>query len=174
MTNNKNIEKHTISILVDNEPGVLARIIGMFSARGYNIESLNASTVTNENELELSRITLVTKGASNIIEQIKSQLGRIVPVHTVTDLTVQSPVLEREIALVKIAGDENVRNHALEIAEDFHAIPVDLKDGAIIFEVTGKFIKIEEFIKLMKPFGLLEIARTGVVALEKGRGTINN
>ena len=161
---------HTISLLVDNETGVLARIVGMFSARGYNIESLNVATV--DHAQKLSRITLTVRGTLRIIEQIKAQLGRIIPVHQIKDLTIECPSLEREIALIKIIGDEDTRNNALEIAEDFGAIPIDVKHKAVIFELVGKFTKLEEFITLMRPLGLVEIARTGVVSMEKGPGTL--
>ena len=170
MVNLLNSTKHTIAIIVDDETGVLARIVGMFAARGYNIESLNVAPV--DDEKKLSRITVVTKGSATIIEQIKAQLGRIVPTHTIKDLTVECASLEREIALIKIVGDEKMRNNALEIAEDFRAVPIDVKDTAVIFEMVGKCTKVEEFIELMRPLGLVEIARTGVLAMEKGLGTM--
>jgi acetolactate synthase-1/3 small subunit len=159
-------ETHTLSILVDNEPGVLARIAGLFSGRGYNIDSLTVSEVSRE--ASASRITIVTTGSVEIINQIKSQLGRLVPVHGVTDLTVKGDPIERELALVKVAGKGEKRVESLRLAEAFRAKVVDATVDHFVFEITGKVSKIDTFIGLMKPLGLVEIARTGVAAISRG------
>lgn len=162
------IESHTISVLVDNEPGVLARVIGLFSGRGYNIDSL---TVTEtEHEAHLSRITIVTAGTPMVIEQIKAQLERLVPVHRVEDLTVLGPALERELALVKVKGKGEKRVEALRLADAFRARVVDATNQSFVFEITGGTRKIDQFIVLMKPLGLAEVARTGVAAISRGPG----
>lgn len=158
--------QHTMSVLVDNEPGVLARVIGLFSGRGYNIDSL---TVTEtEHEAHISRITIVTTGTPMVIEQIKAQLERLVPVHNVVDLTVLGKSLERELALVKVAGKGEKRVEALRLAEAFRAQVVDASTEHFVFEVTGRTSKLEQFIALMKPLGLQSVARTGVAAISRG------
>lgn len=160
-------EQHTISILVDNEPGVLARVIGLFSGRGYNIDSL---TVTEtEHQSHLSRITIVTTGTPMIIEQIKRQLERLVPIHAVQDLTAIGTALERELALVKVAGKGEARVEALRLAEAFRAHVVDASTEHFVFEITGRISKIEQFVSLMQPIGLVEVARTGVAAIARGK-----
>ena len=165
-------EKHTLSVLVDNEPGVLARVIGLFSGRGYNIDSLTVSET--EHEAHLSRITIVTRGTPHVLEQIRHQLERIVPVHRVNDLTVvarqmgQERPLERELALVKVRGDGNDRVEALRLADAFHAKVSDATTEHFIFEVTGKPATIDQFIAIMQPLGLVEVCRTGVAALNRG------
>ncbi|MBX9464794.1 MAG: acetolactate synthase small subunit [Aquamicrobium sp.] len=165
-------EKHTLSVLVDNEPGTLARVIGLFSGRGYNIDSLTVSET--EHEKHLSRITIVTRGTPHVLEQIKHQLERIVPVHRVNDLTVmarelgQERPLERELALVKVAGTGNARVEALRLAEAFGANVIDANTGHFIFEITGRVSKIEQFIAIMAPLGLVEVCRTGVAAMNRG------
>ena len=156
----------TLSVLVDNEPGVLARVIGLFSGRGYNIDSL---TVTEtEHEKHLSRITIVTRGTPSVIEQIKHQLERLVPVHRVHDLTLESQSLERELALVKVVGKGDKRIEALRIAEIFRARVIDTSTEHFVFETTGKPAKIEEFIGIMTELGLVEVARTGIAAIGRG------
>jgi len=159
-------ERHTISVIVDNEAGVLARVIGLFSGRGYNIESLTVAEVDHTGHQ--SRITLVTAGTPSVIEQIKAQLGRIVPVHDVHDLTVEGPAVERELALFKVSGKGNNRVEALRLADIFRANVVDSTLGSFIFEITGTPAKIDAFADLMRPLGLVEIARTGVAALSRG------
>lgn len=159
-------ETHTISVLVDNEPGVLARVIGLFSGRGYNIESLTVSET--EHEAHLSRITIVTAGTPMVIEQIKHQLDRLVPVHSVTDLTVTSQPIERELAMVKVAGTGEKRVEALRLAEAFRAQVIDASIEHFVFEVTGRQSKIEQFIVLMQPLGLVEVCRTGLAAIARG------
>ncbi len=158
--------RHTISVLVDNEPGVLARVIGLFSGRGYNIESLTVAEVDEGNNL--SRITVVTTGTEMIIEQIKAQLDRLVPVHRVTDLTLDGPSVEREMALIKVSGSGDDRIESLRIADIFRARAVDSTSRSFIFEMTGSSSKINAFIELMKPLGLVEISRTGIVAIARG------
>jgi acetolactate synthase-1/3 small subunit len=160
------IEKRTIAVLVDNEPGVLARVIGLFSGRGYNIESLTVTEV--EQNLRLSRITVVTSGTPMILEQIKAQLDRLVPVHKVSDLTIQGPSVERELALIKVAGSGEKRVESLRIADVFRARVVDSSHDHFVFEMTGSTDKLNAFIELMQPLGLVDVSRTGVVAIARG------
>ena len=162
----KEVEQHTIAVLVDNEPGVLARVIGLFSGRGYNIESLTVAEVNPQETL--SRITVATSGTPMIIEQIKAQLSRLVPVHKVQDLTDEGPHIERELALIKVAGRGNKRVESLRIADIFRARVVDSTNESFVFEMTGSTEKLEAFIKLMEPLGLVDVARTGVVAISRG------
>ena len=159
-------ERHTLSMLVDNEPGVLARIVGLFSGRGYNIDSLTVSEVSHD--ARLSRITVVTTGAPMIIEQIKSQLDRLVPVHRVVDLTVVGKAVERELALIKVRGKGELRQEALLIAESFRARTVDTTLESFVFEITGKPEKIDQFVSLLEPLGLVEVSRSGVAAIGRG------
>ncbi|MEY8840787.1 acetolactate synthase small subunit [Cribrihabitans sp. XS_ASV171] len=159
-------ERHTIALLVENEPGVLARVIGLFSGRGYNIESLTVAEVDHTGHL--SRITIVTTGTPQVIEQIKAQLGRIVPVHEVHDLTVEGPSVERELAMLKVVGEGDKRVEALRLADIFRANVVDSTLNSFVFEITGAPEKIDAFADLMRPLGLVEIARTGVAALLRG------
>ncbi|TNF20516.1 MAG: acetolactate synthase small subunit [Rhodobacteraceae bacterium] len=159
-------ERHTLAVIVDNEPGVLARVIGLFSGRGYNIESLTVAEVDHTGHL--SRITVVTTGTPQVIEQIKAQLGRIVPVHEVHDLTVEGPVVERELALIKVAGQGDDRVEALRLADVFRAHVVDSTLGSFVFQITGAPDKIDAFAELMRPLGLVEVARTGVAAISRG------
>ncbi len=159
-------ETHTLSVLVDNEPGVLARVIGLFSGRGYNIESLTVSET--EHEKHLSRITIVTAGAPMVLEQIKNQLERLVPVHRVVDLTANGNPLERELALIKVKGSGDARVEALRLAEAFRAQVIDATTEHFVFELTGRTNKIEQFISIMQPLGLIEVARTGVAAVSRG------
>ena len=159
-------ERHTIAVLVENEPGVLARVIGLFSGRGYNIESLTVAEVDHTGHL--SRITIVTTGTPQVIEQIKAQLGRIVVVHDVHDLTVEGPSVERELAIIKVVGEGDKRVEALRLADIFRANVVDSTLNSFIFEITGAPDKIDAFADLMRPLGLTKIARTGVAALLRG------
>ncbi len=161
-----NIEKRTIAVLVDNEPGVLARVIGLFSGRGYNIESLTVSEV--DPRKNFSRITVVTSGTPQILEQIKAQLDRLVPVHRISDLTNEGPAVERELALVKVAGTGEKRVESLRIADIFRARVVDSSHDHFVFEMTGKSDKLDVFIDLMQPLGLVDVSRTGVVAISRG------
>ena len=160
------IEQHTLSVLVDNEPGVLARVIGLFSGRGYNIESLTVSET--EHERHLSRITIVTRGTSMVIEQIKNQLDRLVPVHRVVDMTVAGPAIERELAMVKVRGKSEHRVEALRLADAFRARVIDATVESFVFEITGASDKIDQFVVLMLPLGLVEVSRTGIVAISRG------
>lgn len=160
------IEKHTLAVVVENEPGVLARVIGLFSGRGYNIDSLTVAEIDHEGHL--SRITIVTTGTPQVIEQIKAQLGRIVAVHDVRDLTVEGRSVERELALLKVEGEGEKRVEALRLADIFRANAVDSTLGSFVFEITGTPDKIDAFADLMRPLGLSEIARTGVAALPRG------
>ena len=159
-------ETHTLAVLVDNEAGVLARVIGLFAGRGYNIDSL---TVAEIDRIEnLSRITIVTTGTPQVIEQIKAQLGRIVPVHEVHDLTVDGTSVERELALLRVNGKGEKRVEALRIADIFRASVVDSTLESFVFQITGAPEKIEAFAELLAPLGLSEVARTGVAALSRG------
>ncbi|MDX1718299.1 MAG: acetolactate synthase small subunit [Anderseniella sp.] len=160
------IETHTLSIVVDNEPGVLARVIGLFSGRGYNIESLTVSET--EHEAHVSRITIVTSGTAEVLTQIKAQLERMVPVHSVADLTVIGEAIERELALIKVRGEGEHRVEALRLADAFRARVVDVTNNSFVFELTGKTRKVEQFITLMEPLGLQEVVRTGVTAISRG------
>ena len=160
------VEKHTLAVLVENEPGVLARVIGLFSGRGYNIESLTVAEVDHQGHL--SRITIVTAGTPQVIEQIKAQLGRIVSVHEVHDLTVEGPSVERELAMFKVSGKGDKRGEALRLADIFRANVVDSTLESFVFEITGAPDKIDAFADLMRPLGLTEVARTGVAALPRG------
>jgi acetolactate synthase I/III small subunit len=163
-------ERHTLSITVTNEPGVLARISGMFTARGYNIESLTVADITADDSV--SRITIVTNGTPAVIEQVVAQLDRMVPVHRVTDLTVYGDHVERELALVKVKGTGDHRIEALRLAEVFRANVVDTTISSFVFEVTGASTKIDRFIELMSEIGLVEVARTGIVAMARGREAV--
>jgi len=160
------VEQHTLAVLVDNEPGVLARVIGLFSGRGYNIDSLTVSETIEEKHV--SRITIVTTGSPMVIEQIRHQLERLVPVHGVKDLTVEGTPIARELALVKVAGKGEKRVEALRLAEAFRAQVVDASTEHFIFEITGRVSKIDQFISLMQPIGLVDVARTGVAAITRG------
>ncbi|MFV3073303.1 acetolactate synthase small subunit [Niveispirillum fermenti] len=165
-----NIRRHTISVLVDNEPGVLARVIGLFSGRGYNIESLTVAEIdTGDN---LSRITVVTSGTPMIIEQIKVQLDRLVPVHKVKDLTLEGPFIEREMALVKVVANGERRVESLRIADVFKARVVDATISSFVFEITGAAEDLDRFIDLMKQLGEIDISRTGAAALSRGTATL--
>jgi acetolactate synthase-1/3 small subunit len=160
-------ERHTLSVVVDNEAGVLARIVGLFSSRGYNIESLTVADVSADHAV--SRITVVTTGTAHVIEQIIAQLDRLVPVHKVLDLTALGPHVEREMALVKVAGTGQARDEALRMADVYRARVVDATTGSFVFEVTGSSDKIDTFVVLMREVGLVEVVRTGVVAIARGR-----
>jgi acetolactate synthase-1/3 small subunit len=162
----EDVRSHTISVLVDNEPGILARVVGLFSGRGYNIESLTVAEVNPEERL--SRITVVTSGTPMIVEQIKAQLSRLVPVHKVLDLTQDGPSVERELALVKVVGSGDKRIESLRIADIFRAHAVDSTNASFVFEIVGSTSKIDAFIQLMRPLGLVEVSRTGVVAIARG------
>ena len=166
MAKDDTIERHTISVLVDNESGVLARVIGLFSGRGYNIESLTVAEVDPAEQL--TRITVVTSGTPMIIEQIKNQLDRLVPVHKVRDLTKEGAALERELALVKVRSSGEKRVESLRIADIFRARVVDATIESFVFEMTGSTDKLNAFIGLMRPLGLVDVVRTGVAAIARG------
>jgi acetolactate synthase-1/3 small subunit len=160
----------TIAVLVENEAGILARVVGLFSGRGYNIESLTVAPV--DADRRLSRITIVTSGTDMVIEQIKSQLDRLVPVHKVSDLTLEGPHLAREMMLIKVAGKGEHRMEALRLADAFRARVVDATTESFVFEMTGAGDKLDAFIELMRPIGLTEVSRTGVVAIARGAGAL--
>ena len=160
------IERHPISVLVANEAGVLARVIGLFAGRGYNIESLTVAEVDAANAL--SRITVVTTGTPMIIEQIKAQLARLVPVRKVVDLTTESPAVERELALIKVKSRGEKRVESLRIADIFRARAIDSTNVSFVFEISGTTDKLNAFIRLMEPLGLIDVSRTGVVAIARG------
>ncbi|MDM7930823.1 acetolactate synthase small subunit [Tabrizicola sp.] len=159
-------ESHTLAVIVENEPGVLARVIGLFSGRGYNIDSLTVAEVDHTGHR--SRITIVTRGTPAVIDQIEAQLRRMVPVYDVHDLTAEGPAVQRELALLKVAGTGAARVEALQLAEIFRANVVDSTLESFVFEMTGTPEKIDAFADLMRPLGLAEIARTGVAALSRG------
>jgi acetolactate synthase-1/3 small subunit len=159
-------ETHTLSVLVQNEPGVLARVIGLFSGRGYNIESLTVSEI--EHAKHMSRITIVTTGTPMVITQIKHQLDRMIPVYRVVDMTLSGRSIERELAMVKIRGTGEPRVEALRLAEAFRARVIDATIESFVFEITGNSDKIDQFIDLMRPLGLVEVSRTGVAAIGRG------
>jgi acetolactate synthase-1/3 small subunit len=161
------IERHTIAVLVDNEAGVLARVIGLFSGRGYNIDSLTVAEV--DAAKKVSRITVVTTGTPMIIEQIKAQLGRLVPVHKVHDLTEEGPHVERELALLKVRGKGEKRVESLRIADIYRARAIDSTADSFVFEISGSTEKIDAFVDIMKPLGLVDVSRTGVVAIARGK-----
>ena len=160
------VEAHTLSVLVQNEPGVLARVIGLFSGRGYNIESLTVSET--ESQKHLSRITIVTTGTPMVIEQIKHQLDRMIPVYRVVDMTLSGRAIERELAMVKVRGGGDNRVEALRLADAFRARVIDATTESFVFEITGNSGKIDQFIDLMRPLGLVEVSRTGVAAIGRG------
>lgn len=171
---NKEIPRsHVLSVKVDNEPGVLARVIGLFSGRGYNIESLTVSETSHDNKV--SRITIVSSGTLQVLDQIKKQLERMVPVHRVVDLTLSAELngyekpIERELAMVKVAGKGENRVEAMRLAEAFRAQVIDASTEHFTFEITGRISKIEQFIAIMEPLGLVEVCRTGVVAVSRGK-----
>jgi len=170
MTRDETINSHTISVLVDNEPGVLARVIGLFSGRGYNIESLTVAEI--DDARNLSRITVVTSGTLMIIEQIKAQLGRLVPIHRVSDLTLEGPHVDRELALVKVVCTGDQRVESLRIADIFRARVVDSTNESFVFEIVGKTGKLNAFIELMRPLGLADISRTGIAAIARGTSSL--
>ncbi|MGC8475796.1 MAG: acetolactate synthase small subunit [Acetobacteraceae bacterium] len=167
---NNHLRSATISVLVDNESGVLARVIGLFSGRGYNIDSLTVAPVDEAGQL--SRITIVTSGTEMVIEQIKAQLDRLVPVQRIADLTREGPHVAREMALVKVLGRGESRVEALRIAETFRARVVDTTIASFVFELTGATEKIDAFVALMRPLGLAEVSRTGIAAIARGERTI--
>lgn len=163
----ENRERHTLAVIVDNEPGILARIAGLFTARGYNIESLTVTDISADDLV--SRITIVTSASAHVMEQIIAQLDRLVPVHKVTDLTALGDHVERELALVKVAGKGEHRIEALRLADVYRARVVDATIESFVFEVTGGSEKIDKFVELMREVGLVEVARTGIVAIARGR-----
>lgn len=159
-------ERRTLAVIVDNEPGVLGRVVGLFSARGYNIESLTVAEV--DRHRHRSRITIVTTGSAQTLEQIEAQLLRLVPVANVTDITKSKRGVERELALMKVAGEGEKRVEALRIAEIFRARVIDTTNKSFIFELTGASDKIDQFCALMDPLGLIEVSRTGVLSIKRG------
>ncbi len=163
----ENAERHTLAVIVDNEPGILARIAGLFTARGYNIASLTVSEITEDKSV--SRITIVTSASPPVLEQIVAQLDRLVPVHKVTDLTAAGAHVERELALIKVAGTGDHRIEALRLADVYRARVVDATTSSFVFEVTGSTEKIDKFVELMREVGLIEVARTGIVAISRGK-----
>ena len=165
-TETQQIERHTLSVLVDNEPGILARIVGLFAARGFNIDSLTVSET--EHEKGLSRITVVTVATPKVLTQIKLQLERLVPVHKVHDLTAEGKALERELALVKVRGTGQERVEALRVSDIFRARVIDTTHESFVFELTGASAKVDKFVDLMRPLGLVEVSRTGVLSIQRG------
>ena len=159
-------ERHVLAVTVDNEAGILAKIAGLFTARGYNIDSLTVADISENHAV--SRITIVTNGPPAVIDQIRAQLERLIPVHKVVDLTEEGPHVERELALVKVAGTGEKRVEALRLADIFRAKPVDTTTESFIFEITGAPEKIDSFVGLMRELGLVEVGRTGIVGMMRG------
>ncbi len=170
MAGNENLRTATISVLVENEPGILARVVGLFSGRGYNIDSLTVAPV--DETRRQSRINIVTSGTEMVIEQIKAQLDRLVPVYRLADLGREGPHIAREMALIKVVGTGEARAEALRIAEAFRARVIDATTENFIFELTGATDKLDAFLALMRPLGLAEVSRTGVAAIARGTSTI--
>ncbi len=166
------IETHTLSILAENQPGVMAKIIGLFAGRGYNIDTLTAAETDHDNNL--SRLTIVTSGVAIELDQIKNQLESLVPVRSVRDLTTYGPHVDRELALVKVVGDKEQRVEALRIADVFRARAVDSTLESFVFEVTGASEKVDAFIKLMRPLGMIDVSRSGVAAISRGKTAIGD
>ncbi len=164
---NELIERRTLACIVDNEPGVLARVVGLFAARGYNIESLTVAEI--DRNAHQSRITIVTSGTNHVLEQIEQQLLRLVPVAKVIDVTNSTGGIERELALVKVAGTGEKRVESLRISEIFRAHVIDTTNESFIFELTGASQKIDQFVELMRPLGLVEVSRTGVLSIQRGK-----
>ena len=164
--------RHIVAVLVDNEPGVLARVVGLFAGRGYNIESLTVAETRRGRHL--SRITIVTSGTDMVIEQIKAQLDRLIPVHIVSDMTLEGPYVERELALVKVLCKNEARSESLKIAEIFRARVVDSTNQSFVFEIVGQSSKIDAFVELLRPLGLVDISRTGVVAILRGATSLED
>ena len=161
-------ERHVLAVTVDNEPGILAKITGLFTARGYNIDSLTVADISTDHAI--SRITIVTTGPPQVIDQIEAQLERLVPVHKVTDLTAAGPHVERELALIKVAGTGDKRVEALRVAEIYRANVVDTTTSSFVFELTGTPEKVDSFITLMRELGLVSVGRSGVVGMMRGSG----
>jgi len=159
-------ERHVLTVIVDNEAGILAKIAGLFTARGYNIDSLTVADISEDHAV--SRITIVTGGPPPVIDQIIAQLERLVPVHKVVDLTEAGPHVERELALVKVAGKGENRVEALRLADVFRAKTVDTTTSSFVFELTGAPEKIDRFVALMRELGLVEVGRTGIVGMMRG------
>ena len=159
-------QRHVLAVTVDNEPGIRPKIAGLFTARGYNIDSMTVADITENHAV--SRITIVTNGPPAVIDQIHAQLGRLVPVHKVVDLTEEGPHVERELALVKVVGTGEKRVEALRLADIFRARPVDTTTGSFIFEITGPPEKVDSFVALMRELGLVEVGRTGIVGMMRG------
>lgn len=172
VTSDEVVRRHTFAVIVDNEPGVLARVIGLFSGRGYNIESLTVSTVTKDESV--SRINIVTSGTAMIIEQIKAQLDRLIPVHNVHDLTLEGPHVEKELALVKVRAKDHSRRESLRIADVFDAKVADTTLESFVFQIEGTTDKVDSFIELMQALGETEIARSGVIAISRGKDVLKN
>src|SRR5476651_1619491 len=171
-TKKQEIVTHTLAVIAENQPGVLARIIGLFAGRGYNIDSLTVSET--EHQKHVSRFTIVTTGTAAVISQIKAQLDRMVLVHSVADLTAEGNSLARELALVKVKSEGDKRIEALRLGDAFRARVVDASTESFVFELTGKPDKIDQFIALMMPLGLLEVSRTGVAAITRGAGVMRD
>ena len=175
LDNTNSFRTATISVLVDNEPGILARVVGLFSGRGYNIDSLTVAAVADGGQL--SRINIVTSGTEMVIEQIKAQLDRLVPVHRVADLSKDGPHLAREMMMIKVIcphqdGGGGLRAEALRLADAFRARVVDASTQSFVFEMTGDTAKLDAFVELMRPLGLAEVSRTGVAAIARGTRVI--
>jgi acetolactate synthase I/III small subunit len=158
--------KHILSILVENKPGVLTRVAGLFARRGFNIDTLAVGPTDDE---QISRITLTLDGALHPIDQVTKQLHKLVNVLKIRDLEPEE-TLARELALFKLAVDGTARTEVLQICEIFRAKVVDVTKRSVVVEITGTTDKVEAFERLVRPFGLIEMARTGEIAIARGRG----
>ncbi|MCC7266504.1 MAG: acetolactate synthase small subunit [Caulobacteraceae bacterium] len=159
-------QQATFAVLVDNEPGVLHRLVGLFAARGYNIESLTVAET--DHRAHTSRVTIVTRGTPQVLQQIQAQLEKMVSTRHVQDVTRDPNGVERELALVKVSGTGAERVEALRLADIFRAKVVDTTIESFIFELTGAPAKIDKFVELMRPLGLVEVSRTGVLSIARG------
>lgn len=156
----------TFAVLVDNEPGVLHRVVGLFAARGYNIDSLTVAET--DEKAHTSRITIVTRGTPQVLAQIEAQLQKMVSTRHVQDVTRDPNGIERELALVKVRGSGAERVEALRVSDIFRAKVIDTTHESFVFELTGASSKIDKFVELMRPLGLVEVSRTGVLSLQRG------
>jgi len=159
-----NIGRHTISVLVENRFGVLARIAGLFSARGYNIDALSVGTTDDP---DISRMTIVVKGDQRILDQVVKQLNKLIDIIKVTDYQ-DTPHIERDLVLIKVTADKATRSEMIQICDIFRAKIVDVAVDSIIIEMTGDEEKIEALLRMLRPFGIKETCRTGIVAMARG------
>ncbi|HRY29238.1 MAG TPA: acetolactate synthase small subunit [Elusimicrobiota bacterium] len=167
-TNGKK-DRHTLSCLVENKAGVLARVSGLFSARGYNIDSL----AVGETEIpDVSRMTIVVKGDEKILEQVLKQLDKLVDVIKVSDYRA-TPHIERDLALIKVKANKSNRSELMQICDIFRTKIIDVAADAVVIEATGDEEKIQAFLEMLEPFGVMEMSRTGIVAIARGKNVLS-